>query len=147
MPTHTVPLPTRQRLLLVLFDQTSSFTVIFSIFRHLARLSLTKYFLVACTQIYNPLCPTVCRSVGPSVTLCFFSAFERFGSYCSCKMAWLVYFFTTPAHPHTTCVTVWPCFLSLMTMICRCPYNYMSLHVYVFHVSLCPSVHTDIVDP
>ena len=32
-------------------------------------------FLVACTRLYNPLCRSVGPSVGPSVTLCFFSSF------------------------------------------------------------------------
>ena len=45
------------------------------------------YLLVACTRLYNPLCP----SVGRSVTLCFF--------------------FAAPAHPHATKVAVYPALL------------------------------------
>ena len=53
---------------------------------------------------------SVCLSVRLSVPLSFFSAYGRFWSYCSCPIARLVYFFTAPAHPHATCITVWPCF-------------------------------------
>ena len=35
----------------------------------------SKQFLVACTRLYNPLCLSVGRSVGLSVTLSFFSPF------------------------------------------------------------------------
>ena len=47
-------------------------------------------FLVTCTRLYNPLCPSVGLSVCQSVTLCFFAA---------------------PAHPHATKVAVYPALL------------------------------------
>ena len=43
-------------------------------------------FSVACTRLYNPLCPSVGRLVGRLVTLCFFAA---------------------PAHPHATSACVY----------------------------------------
>ena len=55
-------------------------------------------FLVACTRLYNPLCPSVGWSVGRSVTLSFFSPF-----YCSCP----------PARDFGSCIR--PCFLSRIT--------------------------------
>ena len=66
------------------------------------------FFLVACTRLYDPLCPSVCWSVHRP----YFAFLVLFWSYFSCPTAWLVYFFTAPAHPHATCITVWPCFFS-----------------------------------
>ena len=50
-------------------------------------------FLVACTQLYNPLCP----SVRPSVI--FILLFFTLGPHCSCPNA-LVTFNMAPAHLH-----------------------------------------------
>ena len=54
-------------------------------------------FLVA--WLYNPLCPSVGRSVHRLVTLYFFGDYGLFWGYCSCPIAWLVYLITAPAHP------------------------------------------------
>ena len=67
-------------------------------------LKLFPEFLVACTRLYNPLCP--------SVTLCFFGVYWRFWGHCSCPTAWLVYFITASAHPHAIRVAVYPALLN-----------------------------------
>ena len=41
----------------------------------------TVTFLVACTRLYNPLCPSVGWSVCLSVIFCFFGVFGRFWGY------------------------------------------------------------------
>ena len=63
-------------------------------------------FLVVCTRLYNPLCPSVCRLVHWS-RLAFFGVYRRFWGYCSCPTAWLVNFITAPAHPHANRVAVY----------------------------------------
>ena len=63
-------------------------------------------FLVACTRLYTPLCPSVSRSVGWSVTFYFFMIFVLW-PYCSCPNG-LMTSNIAPAHPHTTGITVYP---------------------------------------
>ena len=63
-------------------------------------------FLVACTQLYTPLCPLVGRSVVLSFTLHFFMIFI-FGPHCSCPNG-LVTLIMAPPHPHATLVAVYP---------------------------------------
>ena len=75
------------------------------------RLKIYRY-LVACTQLYTPLCLslTVSQSVGwlvgRSVTFYSFMIFI-FGPHCSCRNG-LVTSNVAPAHPHATSVSVHP---------------------------------------
>ena len=79
-------------------------------------------FSVACTRLYNPLCP----SVGRSDTICFFGIYWRFWGYCSCPTAWLVYFITAPANPHATRVAVYP---ALLFSDCNNEFFFSVLHI------------------
>ena len=74
-------------------------------------------FLVACTRLYDPLCPSVCLSVGPSVrrsvghTL-LFRRYGRFLRYCSCPNAWVSLYHHCPCPPARdfgSCIR--PCFI------------------------------------
>ena len=49
-------------------------------------------FLVACTQLYDPLCRSVRQSVHRSVTLHFFWRFWHFWHHHSYPNAWLIFF-------------------------------------------------------
>ena len=74
----------------------------------LPRNNFCHTFLVACTRLYNPLCPSVDRSVGRLVchTLLFFMILS-FRPHCSCPNG-LVISNMAPAHPHATSVAVYP---------------------------------------
>ena len=62
------------------------------------------YFLVACTRLYNPLCP----SVGWSVTFNFFYDFISLISLLLPKWSSdLKYANMAPAHPHATSIAVY----------------------------------------
>ena len=68
-------------------------------------------FLVACTQLYNLLCPFVCRLVRQTLILIFSAFMSVYGCllhYCSCPNTWLVFFITALAHQHLTKVAVYP---------------------------------------
>ena len=91
-------------------------------------------FLVACTRLYNPLCPLVGRSVGLS-HFAFFFMILFLGPHCSCPRC-LVTSDMAPAHPHPTSVAVYPALLSFMSAslffrVCLCIHLYLSLSPYV----------------
>ena len=69
-------------------------------------------FLVACTRLYNPLCPSVGRLVGRSVghTLLFFMILLLWPP-CSCPNS-LVTSKMAPAHLHATSVAMYPALFS-----------------------------------
>ena len=75
-------------------------------------MAAVKIFLVACTRLYNPLYPSVDRSVRQlvclSVTLSFFDVNWRISHYYSCPNIWWALSNTAPAHPHATWVAVYP---------------------------------------
>ena len=55
----------------------------------LTQFTIIFVFLVTCMRLYDPLCPSVCRSVGPSVRPSHLA------------------FFAAPAYPHATKVAVY----------------------------------------
>ena len=55
---------------------------------HFTRYCHIYCFLVACTRLYNPLCPSVSRLVGRSVTLHFFLWFYFFDLTAPAQMVW-----------------------------------------------------------
>ena len=63
--------------------------------------------LVACTRLYNLLCPSVCPSAGQLVPISLFYRFRVLWPHCSCPNA-LVTLDTAPAHPQGTGVAVNP---------------------------------------
>ena len=71
-------------------------------------------FLVACTRLYTPLCPSVGRLVCQS-HFPFFMIFI-FGPHCSYPNG-LVTSNMAPAHPHATWVAVYPA-LFLVNFVC-----------------------------
>ena len=73
-------------------------------------LKFCSLFLVACTRLYTPLCPSVGRLVGRS-RFTFFYDFILL-PHCSCPNG-LVTSNMAPAHPHATSVAVYPALLIL----------------------------------
>ena len=80
-------------------------------------------FLVACMRLYNPLCPSVGRSVGRSVgwwsvgrSHFTFFMILFFLPHCSCPNG-LVTSNIAHAHPHATAVAVYPALFSIYNNI------------------------------
>ena len=73
-------------------------------------------FLVACTRLYNPLCPSGGLSVGPSVR--------------PSRLA----FFAAPAHPHAIKVAVYPALFNE-----TCLTFSRKMYSYGLHIKCCSS--------
>ena len=83
----------------------------------IARFARTDFqkltFLVACTRLYNPLCPLVGWSVGHALR---FFMILFLGPHCSCPRC-LVSSNMAPAHPHATSVAVYPTLFIVITIL------------------------------
>ena len=74
-----------------------------------------------CMRLYDPLCPSVGRSVRRSVTLSFFGVTGGFCITAPAQMLGLLFFITAPAHPHPTSAAVYPpLFLLPMLLFLLC---------------------------
>ena len=62
------------------------------------------WFLIACTRLYNPHCPSIGRLVGHTL---FFFMILFLWPHCSCPNG-LVTSNMAPVHPHATSVAVYP---------------------------------------
>ena len=96
-------------------------------------------------RLYTPLCRSVGRSVGESVSGYWFGRlvgqsvcphftfwrFSAFWAYYFCPVALLTFFSTTPAHPHATGVAVYPALFSKMQPLCFCSSHFSLIHFFI----------------
>ena len=83
---------------------------------------VSSLFLVACTRLYTPLCPSVGRSVCRFVTLYFFYGFFFGASLLLPK--WSSDLKYGPFYPHATSVAVYPA-LFLSKFVFRCSIHFL----------------------